>query len=71
MESGELQARRKKRARDEVEAPVVATLRRQLATDEGSKRLADAAAAVVAGRTDAYACARELVEWLAATTGGV
>ena len=59
--TGELGVRREKRARDEVEALVVATLRRLLTTGGGAERLTMAAADVAAGRTDAYTAAGALV----------
>ncbi len=61
--SGELHVRREKRARDEVEALVVAALRRRLTTGEGAVRLAAAAADVAAGSIDAYSAAASLIDW--------
>jgi LAO/AO transport system kinase len=62
--TGELAARRTKRASDEVEALSLAILRRRLETGRGSGRLAAAAADVVAGRTDPHSAAAALVEAL-------
>jgi LAO/AO transport system kinase len=61
--SGELHARREKRARDEVEALVVAALRRRLTTGAGAQRLAAAASDVAAGRLDSYSAAATLIDW--------
>jgi LAO/AO transport system kinase len=62
LASGELEVRRVRRARDEVEALAVAMLRRRLAAGEGSRRLTDAAAEVAAGRTDPHTAAARLVD---------
>jgi LAO/AO transport system kinase len=61
VESGQLQVRRERRARDEVEALAVALLRRRLEAGAGSTRLAEAAADVVAGRLDPHTAAERLV----------
>lgn len=60
--SGELQARRVRRARDEVEALAVALLRGRLEADEGSARLAAAAQDVASGLVDPHTAARRLVD---------
>ena len=62
MASGELEVRRVRRARDEVEALALALLRRRLEADTGSQRLLAAAEDVAAGRTDAHTAAARLVE---------
>ncbi len=59
--SGELDARRQRRARDEVEALVVAMLRHRLSAGQGAAILGAAAADVAAGRIDAYTAARAQV----------
>ena len=61
VESGQLQQRRERRARDEVEALAVALLRRRLEAGTGSTRLGEAAADVVAGRLDPHTAAERLV----------
>jgi LAO/AO transport system kinase len=60
--SGELEVRRVRRAKDEVEALAVALLRRRLEAGSGSDRLARAAEEVAAGRTDAHTAAATLVD---------
>jgi LAO/AO transport system kinase len=60
--SGELEARRVRRARDEVEALAVALLRRRLEFGSGSERLTAAAVDVAAGRLDPHAAAAALVD---------
>jgi LAO/AO transport system kinase len=60
--SGRLGQRRARRARAEVEAIAVASLRRRWAEVGEHDRLDDLAAAVAAGRTDPYAAADRLVE---------
>ena len=62
--SGELDARRLRRARDEVEAIAVGTLRRLLRGEGQGVALDRLAADVSAGRTDAYTAARALVDGL-------
>ncbi len=62
LASGELEVRRVRRARDEVEALAVAMLRRRLAAGEGSQRLASAAEEVAAGRLDPHTAAAGLVD---------
>ena len=62
--SGELDARRLRRARDEVEAIAVGTLRRLLQGEGQGVALDRWAADVSAGRTDAYTAARALVAGL-------
>jgi LAO/AO transport system kinase len=59
--SGELQARRLRRARDEVEAIAVTALREQWGDVHGRSELDDLAAAVAAGDTDPYAAADRLL----------
>jgi LAO/AO transport system kinase len=61
-ESGELAARRERRARDEIEAIAVKSLREQWGDVHGRSELDDLATAVVAGETDPYAAADELLE---------
>lgn len=60
--SGELEVRRVRRARDEVEALAVALLRRRLEAGEGSVRLAQAAEQVAAGEIDPHTAAEQLVD---------
>ena len=60
-ESGELEARRVRRARDEVEALALALMRRALLAGAGADRLAEAAADVAAGRSDPHTAAARLV----------
>jgi LAO/AO transport system kinase len=59
--SGELERRRRRRARDEIEAIAVTALRKRWGDVHGRSELDDLAAAVVAGRTDPYAAADELL----------
>lgn len=59
-ESGELQRRRVRRARNEIETLALTALRRRWGTLGEGDRLDDLAAAVVAGETDAYAAADAL-----------
>lgn len=59
---GELARRRTRRARDEIEAIALATLRFRLADGEGGQRLDDLADSVVAGATDPYSAADVLLE---------
>jgi LAO/AO transport system kinase len=61
-ESGELAARRTRRARDEIETIAVTTLRRRWDGVHARVELDDLAAAVVAGESDPYAAADELLE---------
>lgn len=63
-ESGELEARRARRARDEIEAIAVTALRARWGDVHGRSELDDLAAAVVAGKSDPYAAADELLESL-------
>jgi LAO/AO transport system kinase len=65
-ESGALAARRRRRAQAEIEAIVLATLRRRLG-GEGGLVSADLACAVAEGTTDVYAAAQQVV---AAVTAG-
>jgi LAO/AO transport system kinase len=60
-ESGQLEARRTRRARDEIEAIAVTALRERWGDVHGRSELDDLAAAVAAGRTDPYAAADELL----------
>ena len=59
--SGELAARRTRRARDEIEAIAVTALRARWGDVHGRSELDDLAAAVAAGDTDPYAAADELL----------
>jgi LAO/AO transport system kinase len=59
--SGELQVRRLRRARDEVEAIAVTALRERWGDVHGRSELDELAAAVVAGDTDPYAAADRLL----------
>lgn len=59
-ESGELQRRRVRRARNEIEALALTALRRRWGTVGEGDRLDDLAAAVVAGETDPYTAADQL-----------
>lgn len=62
MEStGELDRRRRRRARDEIEAIALTTLRGKLQDIHGHDRLDALADAVVAGQSDPYAAADELI----------
>lgn len=61
-QSGELQRRRLRRARDEVEAIAVTALRSQWRGVHENAALDDLAEEVVAGRTDPYAAADRLLE---------
>jgi LAO/AO transport system kinase len=63
-ESGELEARRTRRARDEIEAIAVTALRSRWGDVHGRSELDDLASAVVAGESDPYAAADELLESL-------
>ena len=60
--SGELERRRTRRARDEIEAIAVTALRARWGDVHGRSELDDLAAAVVAGRTDPYRAADELLD---------
>ncbi len=65
MEStGELRRRREARARDEIEAIAVTTLRERMGDLHGDQRLGALAAKVLDGTCDPYAAADELVEGL-------
>lgn len=59
-ESGELQRRRVRRARNEIETLALTALRRRWGTVGAGDRLDDLAAAVVAGETDPYTAADQL-----------
>ncbi len=61
-ESGELERRRTRRARDEIEAIAVTALRKRWGDVHGRSELDELAAAVVAGDTDPYTAADELLE---------
>ena len=60
--SGELDRRRVRRARDEIEAIAVTALRARWGDVQGRSELDDLAAAVVAGASDPYAAADELLD---------
>ncbi len=57
VEHGELRRRRERRARDEIEAIAVTTMRQRFADVRGDARLDGLAADVVAGETDPYTAA--------------
>jgi LAO/AO transport system kinase len=61
-ESGELERRRTRRARDEIEAIAVTALRARWGDVHGRSELDDLAAAVVAGTSDPYTAADTLLE---------
>ncbi len=61
-ESGELERRRVRRARDEIEAIAVTALRERWGDVHGRSELDDLAAAVVAGDSDPYRAADELLD---------
>lgn len=61
-ESGELDRRRRARARDEIEAIALARLRSRLARVHGDARLDALAGRVLDGVTDPYTAAAELIE---------
>ncbi len=61
-ESGELDRRRTRRARDEIEAIAVTALRARWGDVHGRSELDGLAAAVVAGTSDPYTAADELLE---------
>ena len=63
-ESGELARSRARRARDEIEAIALTALRARWGDVHGRSELDDLAAAVVAGDTDPYAAADELLDTL-------
>jgi LAO/AO transport system kinase len=67
--SGQLDARRRARAADEVEAIALTALRARMGDLRGGDVLDRLAASVVAGRTDPYAAADELVEAVTAASG--
>jgi LAO/AO transport system kinase len=60
-ESGELERRRVRRARDEIEAIAVTELRSRFADLHGDARLDDLAAAVTQGELDPYTAAEDIV----------
>jgi LAO/AO transport system kinase len=62
--SGELAQRRARRAGAAVQAVVLERVRRALAGPSGQRELADAAAAVVDGRTDHHRAAEDVIDWL-------
>lgn len=62
--SGQLEARRRRRAADEVEAIALTALRERIGDLSGSESLARLANRVVAGELDPYAAADELVSGL-------
>ena len=59
--TGELHLRRVRRAREEVESIAIGMLRRRMGSQDERGGLADAAAEVAAGRTDAFSAATALV----------
>jgi LAO/AO transport system kinase len=63
--SGELEKRRTRRARDEIEAIAVTALRKRWGDVHGRSELDELAAAVAAGQTDPYAAADELLDTFA------
>jgi LAO/AO transport system kinase len=63
-EHGELTRRRRARAAAEIEAIALGTVKQRLADVHGSAALDEAAARVVAGDTDPYSAAEQLVESL-------
>lgn len=64
-ESGELDRRRVRRARDEIEAIAVTALRERWGDVHGRSELDELAAAVVSGESDPYTAADELLDTLA------
>ncbi|WP_296605067.1 methylmalonyl Co-A mutase-associated GTPase MeaB [Nocardioides sp.] len=60
--SGELDRRRRRRARDEIEAIAVTALRQRWGDVHGRSELDELAAAVVTGETDPYAAADDLLD---------
>ena len=60
--SGEMERRRVRRARDEIEAIAVTALRKRWGDVHGRSELDDLATAVVAGETDPYTAADQLLE---------
>ncbi len=62
--NGQLEARRRRRAADEVEAIALTALRERIGDLSGSESLARLAGRVVAGELDPYAAADELVSGL-------
>ena len=60
-DSGELERRRVRRARDEIEAIAVTELRSRFADLHGDNRLDDLAGAVTQGQLDPYAAAEDIV----------
>jgi LAO/AO transport system kinase len=67
-DSGELDRRRRARARDEIEALAVTTLRERIGDLHGHQHLDVLAAKVLEGACDPYAAADELVEGLTETS---
>jgi GTPase len=63
--SGELERRRTRRARGEIEAIAVTALRRRWGDVHGRSELDQLASAVASGRTDPYAAADELLDTFA------
>jgi len=66
--SGELEQRRLKRARDEIEALAVVLMRRRIEAGAGRDRLDEEAVQVVAGHTDPHSAAARLVNSLDASS---
>jgi LAO/AO transport system kinase len=65
--SGTLETRRKRRIADEIEAIAVTSLRQQMGDLHGGSQLAELADRVIAGQTDPYAAADELIAAVTAT----
>jgi LAO/AO transport system kinase len=61
VENDQLEVRRRRRAREEIEAVAVASLRSRWEGIRGHQGLDELAAEVVAGRTDPYSAADRLV----------
>ncbi|AYY12355.1 methylmalonyl Co-A mutase-associated GTPase MeaB [Actinobacteria bacterium YIM 96077] len=61
-ESGELESRRMRRTRDEIEAIALGTLRQRFSEIHGDERLDTLAAEVLRGALDPYAAAEEVVD---------
>ena len=64
-ETGELRVRRRARAGDEIEAIALTTLRERMGDLRGGSRLAELAEQVVAGTSDPFTSAGQLVEEIA------
>lgn len=68
-DTGQLQWRRRRRAAEEIEAIAVTALRERMGDLRGGDLLEELADQVVAGHTDPYAAADQLVSAVAATAG--